>query len=48
MNEVTIGNEYTPVSLELPLDLDYDEWVHRGKLLMRLMESGPFWIGDWL
>jgi hypothetical protein len=48
MNEVTIGNEYTPVSLELPLDLDYDEWTHRGMFLLHLEKATAWWIGDFL
>jgi len=48
MNDLTIGNEYTPVSLDLPIDLDYDEWAHRGKMLLLLERATAWWIGDWL
>jgi len=48
MNDLTIGNEYTPVSLDLPIDLEYDEWAHRGKMLLLLEKATAWWIGDWL
>jgi len=49
MNDLVVpDNEYTPVSLELPSDLDFDGWQHRGKMLMLLQKATAWWIGDWL
>ena len=48
MNEIVSTNSYNPTYLDLPLDLEYDEWIHRGKVLILMFKAGPWWLGDWL
>lgn len=43
-----IPGKMTAVSLELPRDLQYDDWASIGSRLTRLREFTNFAIGDWL
>jgi hypothetical protein len=42
------GCQFTPISLTLPEDLEYDHWERIGRQLQRADMAVQWWIGDWL
>lgn len=42
------GCEFTPVSLTLPPNLSFDQWVRIGRQLQYANLAVQWWIGDWL
>jgi hypothetical protein len=42
------GCQFTPISLTLPEDLEYDHWERIGRQLQLADMAVQWWIGDWL
>ncbi len=47
-NQLEIPGKLTPISLNLPKKMDFDEWERAGKILGMFGNASGWYIGDWL
>ena len=47
-NQLALPGKITPVALQLPKNLSFEEWQAAGETLSRINRASHWWIGDWL